>query len=88
MLIVERGNYVAGVVWGWLKKQQALQYVPWVLDPSSGLFDPQKAAEQKVRDALLQDLEDTIRKASEIAKESGARERRTSDGRWSGGMLV
>lgn len=60
----QRGNIVAKHVWSWLKEQQSICYVPWVLDPNSPSFDPQKAAAQNQRDDLLADLESVILTAS------------------------
>jgi hypothetical protein len=60
----ERGDYVARKVWSWLNTTKAIGYVPWVLDPDSPQYDPKKAHEQEVRDALLAELEEVIAAAS------------------------
>ena len=59
-----RGNRVATAVWTWLKLQQSVQFVPWVLNPTSELYDPAKVEQQRIRDELLSDLECVIRSAN------------------------
>ncbi len=59
-----RGNYVATRVWQWLHQQKAIQFVPWVINPSSEKYDPLKAAQQHTRDELLLQLESVMVEAS------------------------
>lgn len=60
----QRGNDVAKAVWKWLQEQKSIEFVPWVTDPESAMYDHDKAREQEIRKSILSDLERVIMDAA------------------------
>ena len=61
---------VAFAVREWLAREEALQFVPWALDPNHPQYSPDAAKEQTVRNRLLTSLKDCIMDAVEKTKQA------------------
>jgi len=61
---IRAGDRVARIIWDWFLVQKQLNFVPWVLDPKSGHYDPIKVARQEIKDELLKELESILRESS------------------------
>jgi len=61
----DKAEIIAARVWKWLKNKKQIDFVPWVLNPESSKYDPEKALISKTTHALLDELETSIIEWSE-----------------------
>ncbi len=59
------GYRVAKTFLAWLDRQRKIKYVPWVLNPKDGQYEPKKAGEQECRDRMVAELDLLIQEAKE-----------------------
>ena len=60
MIKKDKAEIIATKIWQWIKKEQQIDFVPWVLNPESTRYDSEKATISKTRNKLLGDLEAAI----------------------------
>lgn len=65
-----RGNEIAKSIWQWVQDKKRLDLVPWVKDPDSDDYDPEKVARHEGYQQAISDLRNLIEEKSEELKSS------------------